>query len=121
MSDRIFEGVRAFSIRGFRGSSEKTFYLYFSGRNLFSEEIAFSEVFLSTRSGRARRNWCQQQTLPGGADTNDEATDASAVFNNCDRIDETVNKLAEHEDARRAPVEISAPQPHLDAEGDLRC
>ena len=54
--------------------------------------------------------------LPGGADTDDKSTDLTSLFNNCDRIDETVKKLAEHEDARRAPVEISAPQPHLDVE-----
>ena len=58
--------------------------------------------------------------LPGGADTDDESIDACAVFNNCDRFNETVNKLAEHEDARRAPIQLSAPQTlNVNAESEV--
>ena len=62
-----------------------------------------------------------RQTLPGGAVLDDKAPDASAVFTSCDRLDETVNKLAEHEDARLAPVELSAPDLCVVVEVRLRC
>ena len=53
--------------------------------------------------------------------SHDKAADASAVFTSCDRLDETVNKLAEHEDARLAPVELSAPDLCVVVEVRLRC
>ena len=51
----------------------------------------------------------------------ENVTDASALFDGCDRIDEKINKLAEHEDARCAPVKPSAPDLCVDVEVRLRC
>ena len=87
--------------------------------------MIWGEDFRRHRGLGGKSRWCLhvscRQTLLRGAETNEKTIILTAVEDGCDRLDETIEKLAERADARRAPVELSAPDLCIDVEVRLRC